>query len=205
MTPIKVIAFDCDGVMFDSSEANRVYYNRILNHFDKPDMTDEQFAYCHMHTTDESMVYLFSEEKNLDDVFAYRRRLSYDAFMKHMKIEPHLKSLLKKIRPAYGTAVATNRTDTIGRVLKTFDLDGLFDLVVSAMDVTNPKPHPEGLLKILDFFGISPDEALFVGDSALDEQAANAAGVPLAAFGNPSLNARFHIHSFKQLEAIIGI
>ncbi|MBW1841164.1 MAG: hypothetical protein JRI75_05165, partial [Deltaproteobacteria bacterium] len=52
MKDIVVVAFDCDGVMFDTTRANMAYYNRILNHFGKPDMTPEQFSFAHMHTAD---------------------------------------------------------------------------------------------------------------------------------------------------------
>ena len=33
---IKAVIFDCDGVMFDSIEANTVFYNRMLKRFDQP-------------------------------------------------------------------------------------------------------------------------------------------------------------------------
>ena len=36
MKNIKVVAFDCDGVMFDTTKANIAYYNQILDHFDRP-------------------------------------------------------------------------------------------------------------------------------------------------------------------------
>ena len=52
MKHIKVVGFDCDGVLFDTKQANRAYYNRILNHFGKTAMTDEQFTFIHMHTLD---------------------------------------------------------------------------------------------------------------------------------------------------------
>ena len=57
--PIKAVIFDCDGVMFDTTAANSAYYNRILKHLDRPPLTPEQFAYCHMHTVDNALRYLF--------------------------------------------------------------------------------------------------------------------------------------------------
>ena len=50
MKDLKVIVFDCDGVLFDTEAANRAYYNHILKHFGKPVMTANQFAYAHQHT-----------------------------------------------------------------------------------------------------------------------------------------------------------
>jgi phosphoglycolate phosphatase-like HAD superfamily hydrolase len=76
--------------------------------------------------------------------------------------------------------------------------------VVCALDVQRPKPYPDPLKKILDYFSVSPEEAIFVGDSKVDEMAAKACGVSLAAFNNPSLNAKFHISSLLQIEEILN-
>lgn len=51
-----------------------------------------------------------------------------------------------------------------------------FRRVVTMSDVANIKPHPEGLLKILD--GRDPASALYVGDNIDDALAARDAGVP---------------------------
>ncbi len=42
------------------------------------------------------------------------------------------------------------------------------------------KPAPGLLLAHLAHFGVSPEEALFVGDLAIDEEAARRAGIPFA-------------------------
>jgi HAD superfamily hydrolase (TIGR01509 family) len=203
MKNIKVVAFDCDGVMFDTKKANTAYYNSILAHLGKPGMTPEQFEFAHMHTVQESLAYLF-DEKELDAANAYRKRMTYAPFIKAMEIEPYLKPLLGKLRPDYKTAIATNRTDTMSRVLSEFGLEGSFDLVVTALDVAHPKPHPEELLKIISYFEIESSQLIYVGDSALDQLAASAAGVPFVAYDNQSLEAAFHITGLKEMEKIVG-
>lgn len=203
MTNIKVVAFDCDGVLFDSEDANTAYYNRILHMFGLPAMTPGQVAYAHMHTVREVMEHLFSNKALLEQADAARGEMGYIPFIKYMRIEPHLKALLKSLRPKYKTAIATNRTNTMPHVLKAHGLEAGFDLVVTAGDVSRPKPDPEMLIAILTYFNIAPDEAIYVGDSELDEQAAKAAGIPLVAFGNPGLSAEHHIDSFKELEALL--
>jgi len=203
MKNIKVVAFDCDGVMFDTVKANTAYYNNILNHFGKPDMTPEEFTYSHMHTADKAVAKLFEDEKSFEAAQAFRKRMSYIPFLKYMEIEPHLKPLLKRLRPKYKTAVATNRADTMKRVLIEHDLEEYFDLVVSALDVENPKPSPDQLIKILEHFNVQPDQLIYIGDSTLDEIAAKAAGIPLIAYKNSSLSADFYINSLKELENIL--
>ena len=203
MEDIRVVAFDCDGVMFDSVQANMDYYNSILEHFGKPLMTPEQFAYAHMHTANEVLTNLFSDPEALEAACEFRKEMSYWSFIKDMKIEPGLKSLLKKIRPKYGTAVATNRSDTMQGIIAEHGLEGCFDIVVCALDVKNPKPHPESLIKIVEHFGIKPSQAIYVGDSVLDEMAAKAAGIPLVAYNNKDLSADYHITNLKELEEML--
>ena len=90
-------------------------------------------------------------------------------------------------------------------VLVEHGLERCFDIVVSALDVKNPKPHPDLLLKILEHFGIKPSQAIYVGDSVLDEMAAKAAGVPLVAYNNKDLSADYHIINLKELEAMLTL
>ena len=205
MKKVKVVAFDCDGVMFDTAQANRVYYSHILQHFGKPAVTDEQFTFVHMHTVTESMAYLFHDEKTLAAAHEFRKSMDYRQYLGYFTIEPHLVALLKKLRPNIKTAIATNRTDTIDRLLAEFGLDGYFDLVVSASDVKRPKPHPEALLKILNYFDLEPYQTIYIGDSQVDELAARAAAIPLVAFRNRELSADYHIDTLKELEVLLEL
>lgn len=193
MRSLKVVAFDCDGVMFDTRKSNQMYYNRILEHFGKPPLNPEQFAYVHMHTVEASLDFLFSDSMQRQAAEEYRREMNYHSLIPYMEIEPGLKSLLEKLRGFCKTAVATNRTDTMDRVLQDHGLVGCFDLVVSAADVSRPKPYPDPLLKVLEHFQADPEEVVYIGDSELDEQAARAAGMPFVAYNNPRLSAAYHI------------
>lgn len=69
----------------------------------------------------------------------------------------------------------------VERGLNIFELAEFFDLIVSADDVTNHKPHPEPLLKALERFDASPDDAIYVGDSTHDIIAGKAAGLATVA------------------------
>lgn len=200
---IRVVAFDCDGVMFDSAEANRAFYNDIMRRMGKPEMTPAQFAYTHMHAVQDSIAHLFPDPAERAQAHACRMRINYERFIPIMRMAPYLKPLLQNLRRRYKTAVATNRTDTMPRVMTDHGLEGYFDLVVSAADVRRPKPDPEPLLKILDFFQVSPWEMIYVGDSEVDRQAAAAAGIPLVAYRNRDLAADFHVDDMQALGALL--
>jgi len=205
MVSFKVVAFDCDGVLFDTEQANRVYYSSILQHFGRPAVTDEQFTFVHMHTVFESLAYLFPDEKTLAAAHVFRKSIDYRQYLSYLTVEPHLVSLLEKLRPRFKTAIATNRTDTMNRLLAEFGLDGYFDLVVTAGDVERPKPQPDVLLKILDHFDLPSHQVIYIGDSRLDEMAARSAGIPLVAYGNRELTADYHINNLGELEELLNV
>lgn len=203
MTPIRVVAFDCDGVLFDTLEANRHYYNRILARFGRPPLDSEQLRFAHAHTVHETLALLFPDPAARDAAHAFRRTIDYGDFIAHLRIEPDLEALLDWMGGRFRTAIATNRTDTMGRLLRAFGLEGRFDLVVTSLDVARPKPAPDCLLKILERFAAEPREALFVGDSAVDEATARAAGVPFVAYRNPALAAAYHIDALGRLRGLL--
>jgi HAD superfamily phosphatase len=72
---------------------------------------------------------------------------------------------------------------------------------VVTMDDAPKKPHPDGLLKILD--GRDPGEALYVGDNVDDALAAQAARVPFAAIlPTASFEYRKRSAQFRELGAL---
>ena len=76
--------------------------------------------------------------------------------------------------------------------LEDLGVDARFSVVVGLEDVTEPKPHPEGILRALKQLSIPPERALMVGDSVADIEAAKAAGCwsCLATWGVPDAAER---------------
>lgn len=199
------VIFDCDGVMFDSRQANINYYNYLLSRFGLPPMTDDKIDYIHAYTADESVRYIFEGTPYLDQAMELKKDIDYTPFIHDMVIEPGLKELLDELKPNFGLAIATNRSTTMGKVIEYHNLSGYFDIIVSSLDVKMPKPHPESLYKILDFYGIGPGNAFYIGDSGLDYQSARSAGVVFIAYKNRQLNADHHINSMKDILDIVKI
>jgi phosphoglycolate phosphatase len=193
---IKLVAFDCDGVLFDSRQANIAFYNDILARFEQPRLDLEAEDFVHSHTVWDSLGYIFRGYANLEAVFSHCRNFDYSPYIPMMVEEPHLREFLSFLRPACFTALATNRATTTGAVLSYHRLMDRFDLVVSAQDVARPKPDPESFERILSHFDLETREAIYIGDSEVDRAFAANAGVPLVAYRNPRLEAAFHLESF---------
>lgn len=204
MKDLQVVAFDCDGVLFDTVEANRAYYNHILVHFGRRPMDHAQLLYVHAHTIQQALEHLFEDDAQRQAAMDFRRSIDYGPFLKCLTIEPDLIDLLDWMRGKFRTAIATNRTDTMNRLLQEFGLSAHFDFVVTSLDVKRPKPFPDPLLKILTHFKAKPHQALFVGDSDVDASTARAAAVPFVAYRNPALEADYHIGQLKDLRTLLS-
>jgi len=200
MSDLKLVVFDCDGVMFDSRGANLHFYNQVRTHFGHPVMDEEELDYVHIHHVVDSVNHIMRHWP--DDVAAahqYRQGLDYKEYIRFMTIEPDLVEFLQLITPTCRTAISTNRTTTMALLLDIFHLRQYFEMVVTAMDVAHPKPHPEALERILANFGLQAAEGIFIGDSVVDAAHAQAVGMPLIAFKNPALPADYHVNSFMEI------
>ncbi len=198
---LKLIVFDCDGVMFDSRLANQEYYNHLLSHFKHPPMDDAELEYVHMHSSTDSVKFLFQKYPNDDftEIEKFRMTLGYEPFLEYMKMEDDLLEFLEETKNRYHLAISTNRANTMIPLLKTFQLDGYFGKVVTSETAARPKPAPDGLLEILAYFGCLPSEAIFIGDSIIDREHTASCDVKLIAFKNEKLSAEYHVSSFMEI------
>ncbi|HDR04490.1 MAG TPA: HAD family phosphatase [Candidatus Marinimicrobia bacterium] len=73
------------------------------------------------------------------------------------------------------------------------------DLIITADDVQNTKPHPEPYLKAAEMLGIAPDRSLVIEDSVHGIRSGLAAGAKVLAFST-SLDAKF----LKEAHAVVG-
>lgn len=200
MAPLRLVIFDCDGVMFDSKDANRIYYNQLLEKFGHPLMDEQEEDYVHSHNVLDSVNYIFRKyPREIEEVNQYRISVDYTPFLKYMVIEPDLKEFLGMLKPKFYTAISTNRSNTMPSVMKMHDLESYFDLVVTSLDVEQPKPHTEGLVKILNHFQLSASEAVYIGDSMVDREHTAGVNMRLISFKNPDLPAEYHVNSFLDI------
>jgi HAD superfamily hydrolase (TIGR01509 family) len=201
MKELKLVIFDCDGVMFDSKNANKHYYNHILAKLGHPPMTAEELDYVHIHNVMRSVRHILrNHPEDIDRAEEYRADLDYQPYLKYMIMEPDLIEFLEYLQAhAIDAAISTSRTTTMNAILDIFGLRKYFGKVMTTFDVTHPKPHPEALEVILAHYGLGPQQAIYIGDSTVDREHSAGAGMRLIAFKNPELDAEFSVSSFMEI------
>ena len=185
MSRIEAVIFDCDGVMFESRQANLDYYNRILAEFGYPLVSVEQkdrALLCHTASSPEVLTNLL-RESDLLSALNFAATLDYREFIPQMEPELNLHDLLESLSGNYPLAIATNRGKSILSILDHFNLQEFFAVVVTSHDVERPKPAPDMLFLAAEKLNIKPENCLFIGDSELDKLAAAEANVQFAGYG----------------------
>ncbi len=197
----KVVIYDCDGVILDSIESNYIFYNRIMDGLGRPRIDrfcEVSERVLHTYSYLDVIEHFFGNDPQKEEAINIGKTIRYRELMPYMKREDELLETLQQLKGRVELAVCTNRASSMEMIIEDFGLEGFFSFIMTAGKVKNPKPHPEPLLKVIEHFGISPLEALFVGDSDVDRRAAEAAGVPFVAYKS-DLSALHRIERHSQL------
>lgn len=179
MNMVQGIIYDCDGVLFESREANLAYYNAVLQTLGAPPVNGADTAkvhICHTAASPEVFAALLGESR-VAAAMEVANSLDYRHFIPAMIPEPELVATLATLSRVLPLAVATNRGRSIVDILDHFSLGGYFRAVVTSRDVARPKPAPDMLLLAAEQLQLAPRDLVFVGDSELDRLAAKAAGI----------------------------
>ena len=183
---IKAVICDMDGVLIDSHKAWWMMANETLTHFGKRRMSLERFdeVLWALPLDESAPLYFGASWEEVQRYFTGRR----DYFMKHLlafqDVRPTLQGLKQR---GLMLGVATNSPRGFARdTLNDVQLLEFFDAVRTGDDVVHGKPSPEMLLNILHTFTVAKQEALFVGDTNTDFEAAKNAGIPFVGMNFPS-------------------
>ena len=181
----KVVIYDCDGVILDSIESNYVFYNRIMGFLGRPDIdrdNGDAKRVLHTYSFNDVMDYFFAGDLQRENALKFAKTIRYRDLMPYMRMEDGFVGALDQLKGHTSLAICTNRATSMDMIIEDFGLTGYFEYVMTASQVTYPKPHPEPLLKVLAYFEVEPEEALFIGDGEVDMQAAKSAGVPFISY-----------------------
>ena len=106
----------------------------------------------------------------------------------------------------FSLGIATNGPSTIAdELLRILMIRDLFGVVVGSEETPNPKPAPDLLLVACRKAGVSPSDAVYVGDQSVDAEAAEAAGFLASIIVGPGNVENFRgIHRLHSLADLVA-
>jgi len=198
---IRCVIYDCDSVLFDSLEANTKLYNDLCALVGRVPLREEELQYVHTHTVYEAIHFIFGKENDLEKkALESLKQVDLRNYLIYLKMEPHLFQTLEKLKEkGILRVINTNRTTSMKYIMEKYDLWQYFEMVVTALDVKNPKPNPESIEKIIEAFKLKKEEIVFVGDSDVDQQTAKSSGIKFVAYKNKEIANDAYINDHLDL------
>lgn len=178
---LSCVIFDIDGTLTRTNDLIFASFNHVAQKYLQRTFPPEEIVRLFGPPEEGALRVMFGDEwvpAAMDELCAYYRE-HHSAMA---SVHPGVTDILSFLRSS-GVRLAVftgkgRRTATI--TLEGLNLSAFFDMVVSGDDVVRHKPDPEGILKVVEAFGLPPERVLMVGDSVGDIKASRAAGVRMA-------------------------
>jgi phosphoglycolate phosphatase len=185
---IKLIIFDLDGTLVDSSIdiSNAINY-AIEPYGVKPITIQETISLVGEGITRlmEKIVERSKKTEDRSQTKEIDKDILVERFLEHYSIHlidnttvyPNVKETLEQLN-GYKKAVISNKREVLSvRILDNLGLLKYFDLVVGSDTTSERKPSPIPIFHVLSRLNIKPEETVIVGDSNFDIEAGRAAGI----------------------------
>jgi HAD superfamily hydrolase (TIGR01509 family) len=183
---IKAILFDVDGTLIDSNDLHATAWREAFLHFGV-DIPLESVRGQIGKGGDNLMPALLPPdllEAKGEDIEAYRGDLFKRDYLPRVVPFPGVRDLFERLAADGKTIVLASsaKADELHFHLGVIGAEDLVAATTSADDVDSSKPDPDIFQAALKKAGAGPDEAVVVGDTPYDIQAACKAGLRTLAF-----------------------
>ncbi|NLK78004.1 MAG: HAD-IA family hydrolase [Clostridiales bacterium] len=181
----QAIIFDFDYTLGDSTEGIVVSANDALEKMGYPMASREAIRRTIGLSLPETYQVL-TGDKEPEKGETFRRYFvekADEVMTENSELYPDARNILAYLKEnGVRVAIVTTKFDyRIEGILKKCQATEYVSKIVGGNNVSNPKPDPEGTLKVLADWGLAKNEVLYVGDSLVDAKTAQSAGVPFAA------------------------
>ncbi len=193
-----LIILDMDGVLVDVTASYRAAIQSTVKHFagDEPSATEIQDwknrgGYNDDWHLSHQMIHARGGKASHPEVVEYFQQVFHGDGKSGLILKERWLAgggLLERLSTKYLLAIFTGRLRWEAKLTLDRFTKVPFVAIVGADDVTRPKPHPEGLLKIIA--SVEHSGCWYVGDTVDDARAAAAAGVAFFGIAEPT-NPRY--------------
>lgn len=181
--PLKLIIFDLDGTLVDSS----IDITNALNYALAPYGYSPLTAGDVIKMVGEGVTRLIERLVGVADAAVKDEVMA--RFLEHYSQHlldntteyPGVRTTLEGLT-GYKKAIISNKRELLSRrTLDGLGLSGFFDFIVGSDTTSEKKPSPVPILRTLSVLEVGPAEAVIVGDSNFDIDAGKAAGITTVA------------------------
>jgi phosphoglycolate phosphatase len=209
---IKLIIFDLDGTLIDSSTD----ICHAINHATEGTGIRPVSVQETVTLIGEGISKLFEKliengKVAIDKEPLVARFLDYYSahVVDHTPVYPGVEATLKELADYRKVIVSNKREDLSTRALESLGIASYFDFIAGSDSTPARKPSPVPIQFVLAKYGIATDEAVIVGDSNYDIEAGRAAGIKTIAvtYGYRPVfqlqGADFRVNSMPEIVPII--
>jgi pyrophosphatase PpaX len=179
----ELFLFDWDGTLARTLETWLDNYHQALFAIGMQVTDDQVIASFGISLTDAAQKLGVFDSIKIDKfrdivkVLAEQRNPVTELYPGAVELLEKLSSLGKKV-----ALITSSGAEVVSRALEYNNLQDRFVSIISADDVANHKPHPEGILRVLQELNIDPVNAVMLGDSDKDLLAASNANIDSVLF-----------------------
>lgn len=175
------LIFDMDGTLIDSGALHQFAWTSALENYQLPvdPVLMRSLAGVPTKETVEIVVKTFNIQADIDpeEVNTFKEALVHEHFKDYVKTTA-LESIVLQYHGIKPLAVGTGAyTEEAKNILEACNILHLFDAVIGADQVANPKPAADTFLKAAESIAVKPEECVVFEDSVYGLQAARAAGM----------------------------
>lgn len=170
---MKLVIVDLDGTLFDTKDVNYHAYKDAIAPFGYEIDYEYYCGFCNGRHYLDFLPQITTEDKEILTQMHNAKKTAYQKHLDKAILNKGLVDIIRLLRKEYKTAVVTTASkENCYDILKQFGLVDLFDLILTHDDITKSKPDPEGFLKAMQHFGVTPKETIIFEDSEVGIEAA---------------------------------
>ena len=179
--PVQAVIFDIDGTLIDSVDQHAAAWVETFSHFGRS-VTFEDVRKQIGKGGDQLMPVFLSDafiDQHGQEVESFRGDLFKRKYLDSLRPFPCVPALFQRLRAAGARTVLASsaKADEIERYEQIAGIATLVDEAASSDDAENSKPAPDIFQVALEKAGVGPSEAVVIGDSPYDAEAASKAGM----------------------------